>query len=133
MQQYVDAFRSRDLKVGLYFSIWDSSHGIELGKIGEEELEFVKGQIIELLSNYGKIDYFVVDGWFWNMGHKEVPFHEIRALISDLQPECLLTDHTHLHAPFHVDIPYYEGPFGAFPAEGNVMPSALGHCSIRGS
>ncbi len=133
VKQYVDAFRSRDLKIGLYYSIWDSTNGIDKGKIGEDELDFIVGQIRELLTNYGKIDYFVVDGWFWRMGHKEVPFHRIRELIRELQPACLLTDHTHLHAPYHVDIPYFEGPFGAFPSEGNVMPSALGHCSVNGN
>lgn len=131
--QYVDAFRSRDLKIGLYYSIWDSTHDIDKGRISQEKLDFIKGQISELLGNYGKIDYFVMDGWFWRMGHHEVPFHEIRDLIRELQPECLITDHTHLAAPYHMDIPYYEGPFGAFPAEGNVMPSALGHCSVEGN
>lgn len=133
VRAYVDAFRKQGMKIGLYYSIWDSTHEIEPGNIGEKQLAFVKGQIRELLSNYGKVDYFVVDGWFWKMGHDEVPFHEIRELIRELQPECLLTDHTHMHAPYHLDIPYYEGPFGAFPAEGNVMPSALGHCSVNGN
>jgi alpha-L-fucosidase len=79
------------------------------------------------------VDYLVLDGWFWRMGHHEVPFTEIREHIRDLQPECLLTDHTHLQAIYHVDIPYFEGPFGAFPPEGNTMPSSLGHCSVKGN
>lgn len=133
VKQYVDAFRSRDLKIGLYYSIWDSTHDIDKGQISQEKLDFIKGQIRELLGDYGKIDYFVLDGWFWRMGHHEVPFHEIRGLIRELQPECLITDHTHLAAPYHMDIPYYEGPYGAFPAKGNIMPSALGHCSVKGN
>ncbi|MFC2113468.1 alpha-L-fucosidase, partial [Bacteroidota bacterium] len=133
VRQYVDAFREKGLRIGLYYSIWDSTHEIDRGNIGDKELEFIKGQITELLSNYGKIDYFVIDGWFWRMGHHEVPYTEIRDLIRELQPECLITDHTHLQATYHVDIPYYEGPFGAFPPEGNTMPSSLGHCSVRGN
>lgn len=133
VRQYVDAFRKKNLKIGLYYSIWDSTHGIDKDKIGTEELQFIKTQISELLSNYGKIDYFVIDGWFWRMGHKEVPFLEIRELIRSLQPDCLITDHTHLQAPFQLDIPYFEGPFGAFPKENNKMPSALGHCSFKGN
>lgn len=133
VKQYVDAFRKHNLKVGLYYSIWDSSHGIDKEKIDKEKMNFIKGQITELLTNYGKIDYFVIDGWFWRMGHQEVPYIEIRELIRNLQPECLITDHTHLQAPYHVDIPYFEGPFGAFPESDNTMASALGHCSVKGN
>jgi len=133
VRQYVDAFRKRDLKIGLYYSIWDSTHDVEKGMIDSEKLAFIKGQLRELLTNYGKIDYLVVDGWYWRMGHHEVPYVEIREFIRELQPDCLITDHTHLQAVYHVDIPYFEGPFGAFPEEGNTMPSALGHCSLKGN
>ncbi len=133
VKQYVDAFRERGLGVGLYYSIWDSTHKIDKGQIDDDKLSFIKGQIRELLSNYGKIDYLVIDGWFWRMGHHEVPYHEIRTLVKSLQPECLITDHTHLQAPYHVDIPYFEGPFGAFPSSNNTMASALGHCSVKGN
>ncbi|TWT75766.1 Alpha-L-fucosidase [Planctomycetes bacterium CA13] len=133
VRQYVDAFRAKALRIGFYYSVWDSTHGISKGTIGPKEIAFIKGQIRELLTNYGEIDYFVIDGWFWKMGHHEVPFTEIREFIRELQPECLVTDHTHLQAVYHVDIPYFEGPFGAFPAAGNAMPSALGHCSVKGN
>lgn len=133
VQQYVDAFRAKGLGIGLYYSIWDSTHGIDKGTIGPKEMAFIKGQLRELLTNYGKVDYLVIDGWYWRMGHHEVPFTEIREYIRSLQPDCLLTDHTHLQAVYHVDIPYFEGPFGAFPEADNTMPSALGHCSVRGN
>lgn len=133
VKQYSDAFRAKGLGVGLYYSIWDSTAGIDKGTINSEKMTFIKGQITELLSNYGKIDYFVIDGWFWRMGHNEVSYNEIRALIRKLQPNCLVTDHTHLQAPYHVDIPYFEGPFGAYPSKDNTMASALGHCSVKGN
>ncbi len=133
VRQYVEAFRSRGLKTGLYYSIWDSTNDIDKGKIDEKKLTFIKGQITELLSNYGDINYFVLDGWFWRMGHHELPFIEIEELVRSLQPNCLITDHTHMQALYHSHIPYFEGPFGAFPEEGNTMPSALGHCCVRGN
>ncbi len=133
VRQFVDAFRSHNLKIGLYYSILDTTNGVESDVIDTSKLDFVKGEITELLTQYGQIDYFVVDGWYWRMGHREVPFNEIRDLIRSLQPNCLLTDHTHLQAPYHVDIPYFEGPFGAFPPEGNTMASALGHCPAQGN
>ncbi|MEM9527703.1 MAG: alpha-L-fucosidase [Bacteroidota bacterium] len=133
VRQYVDAFRKNNLGVGLYYSIWDSTHEVDKEHLDEAKLAFIKGQITELLTNYGKIDYFVIDGWYWKIGHKDVPYHEIRELIRRLQPDCLITDHTHLQAPYHMEIPYFEGPFGAFPPPGNTMASALGHCSIKGN
>ncbi|WP_111708256.1 alpha-L-fucosidase [Lutibacter citreus] len=133
VKQYTDAFREKGLGVGLYYSIWDSTEGVDKGQITDEKMVFIKGQIIELLSNYGKVDYFVMDGWFWRMGHNEVSYDEIRSLIRKLQPNCLITDHTHMQAPYHMDIPYFEGPFGAYPSEDNTMASALGHCSVKGN
>ncbi len=133
VKQYVDAFRAKGLEPGLYYSIWDSSNQIDKGKVNEKELEFIKGQLTELLTNYGEIKYLVFDGWFWRFGHNEVPYKEIRELVRSLQPECLITDHTHMQSTFHVDIPYFEGPFGAFPKQTNTMASALGHCSVKGN
>ncbi|RME68954.1 MAG: hypothetical protein D6781_09735 [Verrucomicrobia bacterium] len=133
VRQFVDAFRARGLGVGLYYSISDTTHGIVRGSVDRGKIEFIKTQLRELLTGYGKIDYLVFDGWFWEMGHREVPFTEIREFVRKLQPECLVTDHTHLQALYHVDIPYFEGPFGAFPDPDNTMPSALGHCSFEGN
>lgn len=133
VRQYVDAFRKYDLKIGLYYSMWDSTNKIDRAMMSREKIDFIKQEITELLTNYGKVDYFVIDGWFWRMGHKEVPYIEIRELIRELQPECLVSDHTHLQAPYHVDIPYFEGPFGAFPNEDNTMASALGYCPVMGN
>jgi len=133
VKQYVDAFREKGLGIGLYYSIWDSTHDIVKENIDSTKIEFIKGQLTELLTNYGKIDYLVIDGWFWKMGHKLVPYHEIRDLIRELQPECLITDHTHLEAPYHMEIPYFEGPLGAYPPEDNTTATTLGHCSVKGN
>jgi len=117
----------------LYYSIWDSTHGVVKDSIDDKKMQLIKGQITELLANYGKVDYLVIDGWFWRMGHHEVSYHEIRDLIRELQPDCLITDHTHLQAPYHMEIPYFEGPLGAYPPEDNKMATTLGHCSVRGN
>ena len=54
------------------------------------------------------------------MGHKAVAYEEIRALVKSLQPDCLLTDHTHLQDPWEVDIVNFEEPRGAFVPAGNT-------------
>jgi alpha-L-fucosidase len=134
VRQFADAFREKNLGVGLYYSVGDNTHGIKRGEpVTPEMMKMIKGQIRELLTNYGKVDFFVIDSWYWSVGHREVPFEEIRELIRELQPDCLLTDHTHLQALYHLDFPYFEGPFGAYPPEDNIMPSALGHCLAKGN
>ena len=115
VKQFVDAFRDKKLKVGLYYSIWDSTHDIEKGKMDATKMDIVKKQLTELLTNYGKIDFMFFDGWYWQMGHREVSFSEIRELIRKLQPECLVADNTHLQGSYHNDYIMFEGPFGAYP------------------
>ena len=40
--------------------------------------------------------------------------------MKSLQPDCLLTDHTHLQDPWEVDIVNFEEPRGAFVSGGNT-------------
>ena len=86
--------------------------GIAAGQITPPRLDYVKTQLTELLTNYGPIPVLVMDGWSWQMGHNEVAYQEIRALVKSLQPDCLLTDHTHLADPWDVDIVSFEEPQG---------------------
>jgi pyruvate formate lyase activating enzyme len=54
------------------------------------------------------------------MGHKAVPYEQIRALVKSLQPDCLFTDHTHLNDPWDVDITNFEEPAGSFAPANNT-------------
>jgi len=129
---YVDAFRKRGLLPGLYYSIWDTTQGVAAGSISAAALSYVKTQITELLSNYGPIPILVIDGWSWQMGHKAVPYQDIYELVKSLQPNCLLTDHTHVPVPWDVDIVNYEEPKGAWAPTGNTYPSQQG-TKVNGS
>jgi alpha-L-fucosidase len=121
VRDYVDAFRSRNLLPGLYYSIWDNTEGIGNGTtITPAQLAYVEAQLTELLTNYGPIPILVLDGWSWRMGHNQVAYQEIRELVKSLQPSCLLTDHTHLVDPWEVDIVNFEEPTGAFAPAGNT-------------
>lgn len=133
VKQYSDAFREEGLGVGLYYCIWDHTHDLTRGTINNNKLDFIKGQLRELLTNYGKIDFLLIDGWFWAIGHREIAYNEIRNLIRELQPDCLFSCHTHLQANYHVDIPYLEGPHGAYPMKGSTKPTTIGHCTDLGN
>ncbi|MBN1599114.1 MAG: alpha-L-fucosidase [Bacteroidales bacterium] len=123
VREYVDSFRVRELEPSLYYSVWDNTADIGNGPINESEMDVIKGQITELLSNYGEIGLLFIDGWSWKMGHLEVPYDEIRSLVKTLQPNCLLVDNTHLPCLYHNDMLHYEAG-GEIP-EGNTFPALL--------
>ena len=104
VRAYVDAFRAKGLQPGLYYSVWDSTQGIggsttTSTTVTAAQMAYVRQQLTELLTNYGPIPILIIDGWSWRMGHKGAAYEEIRALVKSLQPDCLLTDHTHLQDP----------------------------------
>jgi alpha-L-fucosidase len=123
VREYVDAFRSRGLLPGLYYSIWDSTADVSAGHLTPAKLAYVKAQITELLSNYGPIPILIVDGWSWQMGHNAIAYQEIRGLVKSLQPNCLLTDHAHLADPWDMDIVNFEEPRGGWAPAGNTYPA----------
>ena len=60
------------------------------------------------------------------MGHKAMPYQEIRELTKSLQPNCLLLDHTHLMSPWDADVAAIEEPKGAFAPADNMFPATQG-------
>ena len=86
----------------------------------------MKTQLTELLTNYGAIDILVFDGWSWKMGHKAMPYQEIRELVKSIQPNCLLLDHTHFMSPWDADVAAIEEPKGAFVPADNTFPATQG-------
>lgn len=91
--EYLAAFREAGIQAGLYFSILDLTEGVGRRSCTEEQKAYVKGQITELLTNYGEIPFLIVDGWdaWWGGPRYEMlPFAEVDALVKSLQPNCLL-------------------------------------------
>jgi alpha-L-fucosidase len=124
VRAYVDAFRSRGLLPGLYYSVWDTTEGLGgldgagVPPVTPDQLDYVKAQLTELLTNYGPIPLLIFDGWAWKVGHRQVPYDEIRALVKSLQPNCLMLDNSHLMSPWENDLA------GIEEAEGNVFVAA---------
>ena len=46
--------------------------------------------------------------------------------MKSLQPNCLLTDHTHLADPWDVDVVNFEEPKSAWAPAGNAYPGQQG-------
>jgi alpha-L-fucosidase len=130
VRAYVDAFRSRGLLPGLYYSVWDTTEGLGglngagVPPVTTDQLNYVKTQLTELLTNYGPIPLLIFDGWAWKVGHRAVPYDEIRALVKSLQPNCLMLDNSHLMSPWENDLAGIEEAQGnVFVAPDNTFPA----------
>lgn len=126
VKEYMDAFRKEGLVPCLYYSIWDRNAKVGEGDYSPEKLQFVLDQLTELLTNYGPVPVLIIDGWCWKGGHRNLPYATIREHVRKLQPNCFISDHTHVQSPWDLDIIYFEGPMGEFPPETNRYPSMLG-------
>lgn len=131
VREYVDAFRKQGLKTMLYYSILDTHHKLRPGFITRQHIEMVKGQLTELLTNYGEISALIIDGWDapWSrISYDDIPFEEIYHLIKSLQPDCLVMDLNAAKYPaealLYTDIKSYEQGAGQhISKEQNRLPA----------
>lgn len=119
VRQLADECHKQDMKLVLYYSILDwmrSDYQYETGRTGKGSgrteksdwnsyINFMKAQLIELLTNYGPIAGIWFDGHWDQTEHENrtdqstyVDWHypEIYELIHRLQPECLIANNHHL-------------------------------------
>jgi alpha-L-fucosidase len=121
---FTDTFRKAGLKIGLYYSILDTHHGIVNGKVTKAGITFLKNQITELLTNYGPIDYINFDGWStWpsTPNFDDVPYEEIYQTVKSLQPNCLIISHTYESNLAHSDVPFADAAGRAYPYHPDYM------------
>lgn len=149
VREYVDAFRARGLKIGLYYCLpGDFSrrkdnkllpgqvdmHGLPPEAEGDY-VGFIKNQLTELLTNYGTVDLL----WFDQYSNKYTgaQWPEIKAHVHSLQPNCLVLANNSLDFK-NTDIHSYEYPLlktqkrQALPAEDNPHPAEVCDCLSRG-
>ena len=87
VQEFVDACREFDIKIGLYYSPAQQEGAVPF-KDGREYDDYFIHQIGELLTNYGKIDYL----WFDGCGSEHHAYDQERIIhaIRSMQPEILI-------------------------------------------
>jgi alpha-L-fucosidase len=108
VQEYLDAFRAEGIKVGLYFSIidWrhpdfphygDRQHPMRRNEAYKNEgrdfgryLEFMHGQIRELLTGYGSLDIMWFDFSYGNMAGEKWKAAELVSMVRSLQPHLII-------------------------------------------
>ena len=130
VKEYVDAFRKEDIKIGLYFSVWDRQHKIENGNINPDNIQFTKDQLTELLTNYGEVICIVIDGWGskWGRGpnFEELPFNVLADHIHSIQPDCLVINHSCKTDLNVTQLVHYEATHGQHCPFDNTLPSQQG-------
>ena len=126
--EFLRAFRAAGLQAGLYFSVLDLTAGIGRRSFPPAQRELVLGQITELLTNYGEIPYFIIDGWNAPWGgpsYRELPFEEVDALVKRLQPNCLLMNIGCTEGISGTDVVFFENGAGQELTPGFAGPGAL--------
>lgn len=133
VREYVEAFRAEGLKVGFYYSLLDWHHPdypidirhplrglpnaaeLDRGRDMHKYAEYMRNQVTELLTNYGKIDLLWFDFSFgtqekeayrrevrpWmqfggKKGENEWEAKELIATVRRLQPHILINDRTEI-------------------------------------
>ncbi|MEI7734851.1 MAG: alpha-L-fucosidase [Ferruginibacter sp.] len=118
-KQLADECHKQGMKLFCYYSLLDwyrSDYQYETGKTGkgtgrteksnwDSYIRFMKGQLTELLTNYGEISGIWFDG-HWDQLDNDVDktlqskvnwhYDEIYTLIHQLQPKCLISNNHHL-------------------------------------
>jgi len=139
VREFVDAFRTRGLKIGFYYCFPNDFsnprhgnavpegkpdlHGLPPEAIGDY-VAFIKKQLTELLTEYGPIDLLWIDQY--NNKYTRSHWQEVRAYVRSLQPRCLVIGNN-AHSLEKSDIYSCEFPWApkGMPPEGNIIPSEV--------
>ncbi|QGN33465.1 alpha-L-fucosidase [Microlunatus sp. Gsoil 973] len=142
---YVEALREADLKVGLYHSLIDWHHpdytvdpvhprrdddnaaALNEGRDMNRYREYLHGQVRELLSNYGQIDYIFYDFSFpgraanglQGKGKDDWNSPELIKLTRELQPNIIVNDR--LDIPGDLVTPEQYQPSGPMTRDGQPV------------
>ena len=94
VQEVVEAFRSEGLRIGLYHSICDWREPSWRNGDAPAYAAFIKGQVRELLTQYGQIDMLWYDGGMFTdkLTPATLALAEINSLARKLQPGILIND-----------------------------------------
>lgn len=114
--EWVDAFRKEGLGIGFYYSLIDWHHPeftidkvhpqypndekkmAEMNKSRDMSVyrQYLKDQVREILTNYGKIDILWLDFSYDEKGHEEWGSVELIKMVRKIQPEIILNDRADL-------------------------------------
>lgn len=94
VREVVDAFRAEGLRIGIYYSIGDWHEKSWRDENAPGYASFMKGQIRELLTQYGQIDMLWYDGGFFTekLTPETLGLPSINTMAGQLQPGILINE-----------------------------------------
>jgi alpha-L-fucosidase len=104
VKEYVEAARAEGLRVGFYYSLMDWHHPDGARCATDEQarrrfVDYIHGQIRELLTNYGKIDVL----WYdvaWPLDAQGWESEKMNEMVFGLQPEIVVNNRNQLPGDF---------------------------------
>ena len=104
VKEYVEAARAEGMRVGFYHSLMDWHHPDGARCAGDEAarrrfVDYVHGQIRELLTNYGKIDIL----WYdvaWPLDAAGWESEKMNKMVFELQPDIIVNNRNRLPGDF---------------------------------
>ena len=105
VQEFVDACRKYDLRIGLYSSLMDWRHPDAWKCMNDEEararfLQYIEDMNVELLSNYGKIDILWYDMPWPQMSTRNWDSINRNYRLRQLQPDILINNRSRMAEDF---------------------------------
>ncbi len=102
--EYVEACRAEGLRVGFYYSLMDWHHPDGARCATDEKarrrfVDYIHGQVRELLTNYGKIDIM----WYdvsWPLNAEGWESEKMNRMVLDLQPDIIMNNRNQLPGDF---------------------------------
>jgi alpha-L-fucosidase len=118
VREYVDAARAEGMRVGFYYSLMDWHHPDGARCATDEAarrrfIDYIHGQIRELLTNYGKIDIL----WYdvaWPLDAAGWESEKMNAMVFQVQPQIIVNNRNKLAGDFATPEQRIEATKGAW-------------------
>jgi len=149
IKEYVDAFRGEGLKVGLYYSLIDwhhpdytldsrhprrddnNSENLNEGREMHRYAQYMRNQVTELLTNYGKIDIMWFDFsypdspeqpiWKKGKGKNDWESEELIKVIRKLQPHIIINNRMEIEQDLWTPEQYQPQDWLKHPETGEIV------------
>ena len=150
IREYVDAFRAEGIRIGFYYSLIDWHHPEfpidqlhprrddpdayekSKGRDMHKYAEYMRNQVTELLTNYGKIDVLWFDfsyekdpkfpEWMRGKGKDEWEAEELIATARRLQPGIIIDNRTQIEQDIWTPEQYQPQEWPRHPETGELLP-----------
>src|SRR6185503_18915576 len=104
VKEYVEAARAEGLRVGFYYSLMDWHHPDGARSLKDESarrrfVDYIHGQVRELMTNYGKVDIL----WYdvpWPLDAKGWESVEMNTMVRKLQPDVIINNRSRIPEDF---------------------------------